>query len=66
MNAQLTPGNVDDRKPVEELASFFQGLIFGDKGSKDMFGKLYEKGIIPFPVLDYLNASSNTFSDSGR
>jgi hypothetical protein len=49
------------------LASFFQGLIFGDKGyiSKDMFEKLYEKGIIPFPVLDYLNASSNTFSDSG-
>jgi transposase len=47
INALLTPGNVDDRKPLEELMSSFQGLIFGDRGyiSKDMFTKFYEKGI---------------------
>jgi hypothetical protein len=31
-NAMLTAGNADDRKPVEELVSFFQGRIFGDRG----------------------------------
>jgi transposase len=47
INAVLTPGNVDDRKPLEDLLSFFQGVIFGDKGyiSKELFAKLYEKGI---------------------
>ncbi|MDR2781679.1 MAG: IS982 family transposase [Holosporaceae bacterium] len=47
INAVLTPGNVNDRKPVEDLLSFFQGLVFGDKGyiSKDMFARLREKGI---------------------
>jgi hypothetical protein len=47
VNAQLTAGNTDDRKPVEELMSHFQGVMFGDKGyiSKDLFRKLFEKGI---------------------
>jgi transposase len=47
INAQLTPGNCDDRKPVDELTSNFQGVMFGDKGyiSKDLFEKLWEKGI---------------------
>jgi hypothetical protein len=43
----LTAENVNDRKPVEELVSFFQGLIFEDNGyiSKDLFTKLYKKEI---------------------
>lgn len=47
VNAMLTAGNADDGKPMEELLSFFQGVIFGDKGyiSKDMFTKLYEKEV---------------------
>jgi hypothetical protein len=44
INAQLTPGNTDDRKPVEELTSNFQGVMFGDI-SKNLFQKLFEKGI---------------------
>jgi hypothetical protein len=47
INAQLTLGNCDDRKPVEELMAHFQGVIFGNKGyiSEDLFPKLFEKGI---------------------
>jgi hypothetical protein len=42
INAKLTPGNCDDRKPVEKLIEYFQGVIFGDKGylSADLFKKL--------------------------
>lgn len=32
LNVQLTPGNVDDRKPVPELAKRLFGKLFGDKG----------------------------------
>jgi hypothetical protein len=32
VNAQLTPGNCDDRTPVEDLIVKFQGDMFGDKG----------------------------------
>jgi hypothetical protein len=32
LNVQLTPGNVDDRKPVPELAKKLFGKLFGDKG----------------------------------
>ncbi|MDR3285079.1 MAG: transposase, partial [Holosporales bacterium] len=37
----------DDREPVEDLLKNFQGTLFGDKGylSKDLFLKLYKKGI---------------------
>jgi hypothetical protein len=47
VNAQLTPGNCDDRKPVEDLIVNFQGDMFGDKGyiSKELFRTLYEKGV---------------------
>jgi hypothetical protein len=47
INAQLTPGNCDDRKPVEDLIFNFQGDMFGDKGyvSKDLFSRLYERGV---------------------
>jgi hypothetical protein len=45
--AMLTPGNCDDRVPVEQLLEKFHGIIFGDKWyiSKDLFQKLCEHGI---------------------
>ena len=43
----LTPGNVDDRTPVESLTANLWGKLFGDKGyiSKKMFDKLYARGL---------------------
>lgn len=32
VNMSLTPGNVDDRKPVVELLKGFWGKVFGDRG----------------------------------
>ncbi len=47
LNAFLTPGNIDDRKPVRELTKKLVGLLFGDKGyiDKDLFLDLYERGL---------------------
>ena len=33
LNVQLTPGNVDDRKPVPHLLQRLFGKVFGDRGS---------------------------------
>jgi Transposase DDE domain len=43
----LTPGNVDDRKPVPKLAKALFGKLFGDKGylSHPLFKTLLEQGI---------------------
>ena len=40
---QITPGNIDERKPVPTLAKKLWGRIFGDKGyiSKDLFKELF-------------------------
>ena len=48
MNVALTPGNVDDRKPVRELLKDLQGKFVGDKGyvSKDLASDLRAEGII--------------------
>lgn len=42
---KLTPGNVDDRKPVPEMTEGIFGNLFGDRGyiSQDLFEKLYEQ-----------------------
>jgi hypothetical protein len=32
LNIKLTPGNVDDRKPVPDLLKDFFGCVYGDKG----------------------------------
>ncbi len=42
---KLTPGNVDDRKPVPEMAQDIFGKLFGDRGyiSQDLFEQLYEQ-----------------------
>jgi hypothetical protein len=39
LNFQVTPGNVDDRKPVPELLQHLFGKVFADKGyiSQKMF-----------------------------
>ena len=43
----LTPGNVDDRKPVPALSKTLFGKLFADKGyiSKDLFIQLLEQGL---------------------
>ena len=45
----LTPGNVDDRKPLEfeTIGKDLFGKLFGDKGylSQALFEKLYERGL---------------------
>jgi Transposase DDE domain len=43
----LTPGNVDDRKPVPKLAKALFGKLFGDKGylSQPLFNTLLQHGL---------------------
>jgi hypothetical protein len=43
----FTPGNVDDRKPVDELAAELFGRLIGDKGyiSRELFGRLFARGL---------------------
>ncbi|MGB3791033.1 MAG: IS982 family transposase [Phormidesmis sp.] len=45
--ATLTPGNIDDRKPVPEMANHLTGKLFGDKGyvSQALFEQLYQQGL---------------------
>lgn len=44
---KLTPGNIDERKPVPDLAQDLFGKLFGDRGyiSQELFEKLYEQGL---------------------
>jgi len=44
---KLTPGNVDDRDPVQELTTGLIGKLFGDKGyiSKKLFEELFARGL---------------------
>jgi len=43
----LTPGNVDDRKPVPQLARRLFGKLFGDKGylSQALFEQLWQQNV---------------------
>lgn len=43
----FTPGNIDDRKPVESMSQRLWGKLFGDKGyiSQKLFNHLYQRGI---------------------
>ena len=45
--ACVTPGNVDDRRPVEALSQDLFGKLFGDKGyiSQDLFETLFARGL---------------------
>jgi hypothetical protein len=44
---KITPGNVDDRKVVNQMTKNMTGLLFGDKGyiSKELFLNLYRRGL---------------------
>ena len=44
---RLTPGNVDDRKPLPDLAKTLFGQLFGDKGyiSQPRFDQLLAQGL---------------------
>ncbi len=41
--ACMTPGNVDDRKPVEAISADVSGKLFGDKGYTSQ--GLFERGL---------------------
>jgi hypothetical protein len=47
LSLRLTPGNVDDRRPVPELVRELFGKLFGDKGyvSQPLFEALYDDGV---------------------
>jgi len=44
---QVTPGNVDDRKPVSAMSKNIFGKLFGDRGyiSRKLFELLYKNGL---------------------
>ena len=44
---QLTPGNVDDRKPVPQMSNKLWGKLVGDRGylSQPLFEQLFERGL---------------------
>ena len=49
LNFMITPGDVDDRKPLEYkvFVEFIYGKLVGDKGytGKKLFGRLFVDGI---------------------
>jgi len=68
LNVQLTPGNVDDRKPVPKLVRKLFGKVYGDKGyiSQPLYDLLLQtfsvqlitkrksnsKNVLPMPLMD--------------
>ena len=47
MAIKITPGNVDDRAPLEEMIEGLEGKLVADKGyiSKTLFARLWRKGL---------------------
>lgn len=47
LGVHLTPGDVDDRKPVPQLTKHLSGQLFGDKGyvSQPLFEQLFHRGV---------------------
>ena len=47
LNCRVTPGNVDDRRPVPALTRGLWGRLFGDKGylSQALFEQLHQRGL---------------------
>ena len=47
MSIHITPGNTDDRKPLDILTKGLQGKLLADKGyiSKEWFNKLWKRGL---------------------
>ena len=50
LNAQITPGNIDDRRPIPELVQNFFGKFFADRGyvSQKLANQLLEEFGIQF------------------
>jgi hypothetical protein len=57
LNLMLTPGNVDDRKPVPKMAHRLFGKLFGDKGYLSQ--KLFEELLLTFHVQLVTGIRSN-------
>lgn len=47
MAVKITPGNTDDRRPLEDMVADLQGKLLADKGyiSRDLFTRLWQKGL---------------------
>ena len=47
MAVRITPGNVDDRTPLLDMAAGLRGILLADKGyiSKEKFRELWQKGL---------------------
>lgn len=47
MAVKITPGNVDDRKPVKAIVAGLKGKLYADKGyiSKPLFEDLWQEGL---------------------
>lgn len=47
LSVKITEGNVDDRKPIPEMASALTGKLYGDKGylGKALASELWENGV---------------------
>jgi hypothetical protein len=47
LSCHITPGNIDDRKPLLKLTQFFKGKLVGDKGyiSKTLAEQLLNQGV---------------------
>lgn len=47
LGVRLTPGNVDDRKPVPGMTELLTGKLYGDKGyiSQALFKELFGRGL---------------------
>lgn len=47
LSCHITPGNADDRAPVNEMTKDLFGKLFGDKGyiSKKLFDELFARGL---------------------
>jgi transposase len=57
LNVMLTPGNVDDRKPVPKMARRLFGKLFADKGYISQ--KLFEELLLTFNVQLVTGVRSN-------
>ena len=47
LGVRLTPGNIDDRKPVPAITRSLTGKLYGDKGyiSQVLFEELFDRGL---------------------
>ena len=73
LNFMITPGDIDDRKPLEYNAfvEFIHSKLVGDKGhiSKNLFQRLFVDGIQPHSVcikIVYYEYKTNKSSTSRR